>query len=218
MLDQLRRTNDSVLLVTFNYGHLIEKALISLAIHITQLDHYITNPQFKLFKLHGSVHWAREVDIELSDVKAREAADVASELIGRAAELSISDRYRIIPGRQIGKFEETLIFPAIAIPVLTKLSFECPAAHLECLHDNLKNVTKILVIGWRAGEAHFLKMLKEGINHQIRVQAVDRDYSEANKVLTRIADSGVSILPEPADAAGFSEYVVSRKAEEFLTN
>src|SRR5262249_1630173 len=56
LLDQLRRTDNSVLLVTFNYDRLIEKALASLKISITDLPDYVSNHKVKLIKLHGSVN------------------------------------------------------------------------------------------------------------------------------------------------------------------
>ena len=65
LLDQLRRSReegDTVGFVTFNYDRMIEKALSStLAINIKTFSDYIGHDDFKLFKLHGSIDWYREV-------------------------------------------------------------------------------------------------------------------------------------------------------------
>jgi hypothetical protein len=51
-------------------------------------------------------------------------------------------------------------FPALAIPVEKKNQFACPPEHLKALADVIPQVTKIITIGWRAMEEHFLAMLK----------------------------------------------------------
>lgn len=56
----------------------------------------------------------------------------------------------------------TPIVPAIAVPVQTKTedTFEWPTGHRAYLETLLPSVTKILIIGWQAREAHFLQMLR----------------------------------------------------------
>lgn len=51
-------------------------------------------------------------------------------------------------------------FPALAIPVERKNVFSCPPEHLKALADVLPEVRKIITVGWRASEQHFLAMLK----------------------------------------------------------
>jgi hypothetical protein len=100
LLDQLRRCKqreDPVLLATFNYDQMIEDALSSVGITINDLVHYIQNDAFKLFKLHGSVHWAREVETEIPNVTERNAWDLVNELIERVGDLKIRDRCRMVP-------------------------------------------------------------------------------------------------------------------------
>jgi hypothetical protein len=132
LIDQLRRCRESsepVVLVTFNYDRLIEEALNSIGTTITDIPDYIKHDRFKLFKLHGSVHWGREVETPIADVVNRNAWEIGRELIDRASELKISDRYRMSPHRPIGKIDNVPLFPAIAIPVETKRNFECPGDH-----------------------------------------------------------------------------------------
>lgn len=133
LLDQLRRSrreNEPVLLVTFNYDRMIESALSSLKISISEISHYIQHNTFKLFKLHGSVHWAREVDSPITNIGELNQWQVASDLIDTAPNLKITDRWRLVDTRPIGKIGDTPLFPAIAVPVEMKRDFECPNDHL----------------------------------------------------------------------------------------
>ena len=218
LLDQLRRhrpPTEPVLLVTFNYDRMIEDALSSLGITINEVPDYIGNDGFKLFKLHGSTHWGREVDTPIDNIQNKNVWQVGGELIDKAADLIVSDRYHIVRDHPISKINDTPLFPAIAIPVETKRVFECPAEHLECLCSHISKVTKILVVGWRARERHFLDLLRQHTT-QIPIQVVAGKKEHAEEVIDRIRDGGINISGEAADA-GFTEYVISRAAERFFS-
>ena len=104
LLDQLRRSrqpDEPVCLVTFNYDRMIERALGSVGVAIETISQYIENDAFKLFKLHGSVHWAREVHTPGIDLR-RNVWEVSRDLIQRAEQLNISTRYRVVQEDPIG--------------------------------------------------------------------------------------------------------------------
>lgn len=218
LLDQLRRCRqpeETVCLVTFNYDCMIETALRSLDIRIEAITHYIANDAFQLFKLHGSVHWAREVETAIADIRNRNVWEVGHELIRRAAEITISSRFRMVVEHPIGKLDDLPLFPAIAIPVETKRGYECPEEHLERLRGHLPKVTKILAIGWRGTEQHFLGLLKDNLTQAVAVSVVVGRKDEAEEVLDRIQAAGVKVAAK-ATHEGFTDYVVSREAEAFF--
>jgi hypothetical protein len=218
LLDQLRRTRSSepVLLVTFNYDTLIEKALESVGISITKISDYIHYEAFKLFKLHGSIQWAREVTKPaITNVSDRNVWDIVNELIENAGTLKLSDSYRLMSGRPIGKIDNTPLFPALAIPVETKRVFECPSEHLDCLRAHLPKVTRILIVGWRATERHFLALLKDHLATEVDIQPVVNNEEEAREILSRIGAAGIGAKGMPTPL-GFTEYVVTRNAERFF--
>ncbi|MFZ3326821.1 MAG: hypothetical protein WA231_13425 [Methylocella sp.] len=218
VLDQLRRVraqNEPVLLVTFNYDRMIETALSSVGLSISELQNYIQNDAFKLFKLHGSVHWAHEIENQVINVSGRNVWDVVHELINTAPNLNISSRFRIVDGYPTGKVDDIPLFPAIALPVETKLDFECPPDHLECLRAHLGKITKVLTVGWAAQERHFLTLLKENLSREIHVKAVAGTEQDGEQVLDRIRGAGISLVAE-RPVAGFTEYVISRDAEQFF--
>jgi hypothetical protein len=143
-IERTHRDEQKPCLVTFNYDTLIEHALEALGLPIAHMDDYTRRaPFFRLFKLHGSVNWGRELENQFPKT-----------------ELQPSDRFALCdPSTMRSPHVGHTLFPAIAIPVEKKRSFECPPQMLEELADLLPHVKKILVIGWRATEEHFLAML-----------------------------------------------------------
>lgn len=67
LLDQIRHLNaagEAVCLVTFNYDVLVDRALLSFDYKQKDPENeFLAHPIFKLLKPHGSVDWARYVDI-----------------------------------------------------------------------------------------------------------------------------------------------------------
>jgi hypothetical protein len=139
------------------------------------------------------------------------------EQIDRADELKITDRYRVVPPleRPVGMIQNLPLFPAVAIPVETKRDFECPADHLDCLRTQLKAVRKILIVGWRGTEAHFLELLKEHLEEEVQIEAVTGGQNESEAVLARLNNAGIRATGVPS-SLGFSDYVIARGAEQFF--
>lgn len=217
LLDQLRRCrgNNLVSLVTFNYDCLIEEALKSVDINISEISDYTQNDKFKLFKLHGSADWAREIDAPV-DLAKQDGWALINEIIHSTKNIQVSDRFRLEKNRPLGKTAANIpLFPAIAIPVETKSTFECPKEHLDCLRKNIGQVRKVLIVGWRAAEKHFLSLLRERLTTKIRVQAVAGNKAEAERSLAQLVDAEIVHDGEAMDY-GFTEYVISREAERFF--
>src|SRR5574341_119520 len=220
LVDQLRRVRDPaepVCLVTFNYDRLLDRALADEGIVLDGLPKYIASDTFKLFKLHGSVDWWREVDTPIANIQDRKIAAIEEELIQRAADLDISQRYRVLGNRPTGRLPGVALYPAIAIPVETKRSFECPNDHLVSLQQHLARVTKVLIIGWRGTEEHFLCLLREGLKQPISLCVVDKDETSATDVETKIRLLGHPIVGGVKNGeSGFSDFLKERGAEKAL--
>ena len=58
-----------------------------------------------------------------------------------------------------GVAEQFLLLPALAVPLRTKATFVCPPDHIEKLRSELSKVDRIVSVGWKAGEPHFLDLL-----------------------------------------------------------
>lgn len=171
-LDRWRKPPNQICLVTFNYDTMLEDVLPTVGVAIQGLSDYIANKKYKLIKLHGSVNWAREVDTPIENVRQRDVSDVARELIDRAADLIVTQRYRVLTERPTAKSDDLALFPAIAIPVESKSDYECPPDHLEGFRACIPEVTKLLVIGWRATEITFLQLLAENFSQEVSTMVV----------------------------------------------
>lgn len=228
LLDQIRHLNtgnEPIALVTFNYDLLLDRALRSFNFKTLPLERYFeAHPMFKLLKPHGSVDWARFVDVPAN---TRLGAD---QLIERADSIKLSDEYLIANASDpvsIHNFGRPIV-PAVAIPVQTKTedTFEWPSQHRAYLDELLPSVTKILIIGWQAKEAHFLKLLREklpagGITQITHLQVVGRVNAEAADILRQFAadiSRNVKKFHYGPTQGGFSHFVAEGLVDFFFRN
>ena len=206
-------------MVTFNYDTLLEHSLPDVGLKIETISDYVSgHPGYVVVKLHGSVNWSREIDSPTDFPQTNDQAGIRRELIRRAAELVVSTRYVQQSPYSIALHEGKVVFPAIAIPVERKSQFECPSDHFDALRSRLPNVRKILVIGWRAMEEHFLKILSEHLRAPLEVLVVDGSNENAADVEGRLEKVIGSLVPGRIQSVsgGFTEFVVGRRAVSFL--
>lgn len=159
LLDEIERwrfrNREEVCFVTFNYDTILEETMERyLNFRRDNFNSYIQQKNYSVIKVHGSINWGREIDLPQT------AGHVNHDwIIDHAAELKITDRYRFATAHPMLYEGDQVIFPALAIPVEKKDEFSCPASHVQVLESLLTKVTKIIVVGWRATETHFLGLL-----------------------------------------------------------
>jgi hypothetical protein len=212
--------NEPVCLVTFNYDTLLEYSLREFQGNFNSVRDYISGTKpFRVFKPHGSVNWAQEVDIDLPrNFSLGSPLGVLQYLIDSVAELRISDRYVLCDPSSMGVADGRPVFPAIAIPVERKQVFQCPKYMLEELVALLPHVDKVMMIGWRATEEHFLDLLKQHLHRGVRMSIVAGDQGDASEVRVRILRTLINNQPicDAESAAGFTMYLRSGRAQEVL--
>ena len=210
---------ERVCLVTFNYDLFIEDALDYKRIGIRSLGDYIAHPTYKLIKVHGSINWGRGVQTPIADLPAKAPLTLAFELIERAEQLQLTDEFLWSGESAMGRLNDPLIpiFPALAIPLIAKSTFECPKEHQDTLRDCIAEVTKLLVIGWRGAEQHFLQLLS-GLsgNRKIPGLVVAGDRGRASEVIVGLSRASDRITWS-ASEGGFSDFVTSGEADRFLS-
>lgn len=218
LLDQIEKwrypAGERVCLVTFNYDTMLEEALREFFhLKLQHLDHYLfEHAGYTLIKLHGSTNWGREVTTPF----APGTVPTTHLIIESAAQLQISGRYRIVNSFPMLVEDGYVLFPALAIPVEMKDSFECPDYHVKSLRGVLPEVTKILTIGWRATEADFLQMLRSPLPKLRNLMIVSGGHKWAQETYWNLGGGGRA-LPAPTLAAGgFTELIRSREVEAFL--
>ncbi|MDA2927090.1 SIR2 family protein [Acidobacteria bacterium AH-259-G07] len=222
LLDQLRhrrKPREQIFLVTFNYDTLLEAALPTVGVEIRGVPDYIANDHYKAFKLHGSVNWTREVETLIINLSKLSGIQVSNQLIDRAADLKIGHKYHWLKDHPIPKLQtldqDIALFPALAIPVESKVDYECPPEHLDCLLQCIPHVTKLLVIGWRAAEKDFCQLLSSNLQQDVSVLTVAGTSGGADQVIENLQKAGISGQFHPT-TKGFTEFVENREGDEFL--
>lgn len=205
----------SVCLVTFNYDTILEDTFSASVRPLNALPDYIAHPAYKLIKVHGSVNWAREVEAPtLADIGARNTWQTAYELIDRASELKLRLGYRLVSEWPIGKSSDNLaIFPAIAVPVQRKQDFECPKEHMDVLRASIPDVTKLLIIGWRGNEQHFVELLRGFRQPRIEAMIAAEHQRAAQEIAVRLQQLSVVWR---TSVGGFTHFVTNGEADRFL--
>jgi SIR2-like protein len=222
LLDQIERANkknEPVCLVTFNYDTLLEDALSDFGLPIEDFSDYTKkHPFYRVFKVHGSVNWARIVENEIQSQNPTHAWSVTHEWIQRAAELRITDNYVLSTDYPTAVVGGRPAFPAIAIPVEKEKNFECPPNLIEELKGLLPQTSKALAIGWRATEEHFLYLLKTHLQPGVRLHVVAGGLKDAEDAKVSIYRALMNSRPSRSSLSdeGFSDFILSGRAEEFL--
>jgi hypothetical protein len=213
-----RKTSDrKVCLVTFNYDTLLDEALSTVEVKISRMADYLAY-DYKLIKLHGSTNWGRDIQNGVKDLDHRSEWDVVNELTNRARELIPGQTYTITRQRPIAFSQGSPripLIPALAIPVEDKQEYVCPVDHVETMKESLPQVTKLLIIGWRAGDKLFLQELSQGIPAGTPAMVVCGNPDSSNQIANAISGAGVQARFTPA-SGGFSHIIRSREVDTFL--
>jgi hypothetical protein len=221
--DQLRRANVSKLpipIVTFNYDTLFENALEEIGLKYNNMDDYTSNGLVSLYKLHGSVDWSHPIIHDL-EIPGRSDIEIVRIIIENFRNITIDSEF-VLTKRPIHSLngptaiiEKNLFFPAIAIPVDQKSKFECPSTHLEHLSSAIVDVKKIIIVGWRGAESHFLKILKENLSSKVEIIAVCGSRGAAYETFESLRRAEINFNGVAYDG-GFSKFTTGRAVEDFL--
>jgi hypothetical protein len=169
--------------VTFNYDELLELAWADTLLNYPlrdgtdKLDSYVAMTEYKLFKLHGSIDWRHPTRESVQNVgpdamprllaeMAIDTLDVSDEFIRSWNPMTSPDSAGVVRG----------LYPAIAIPVGGAKRFECPPAHVEMLVRLLPETSRVLVIGWRGAETHFLELLRQLLPAGLPVDVIGTEH------------------------------------------
>jgi hypothetical protein len=134
----------------------------------------------------------------------------AAPLIGERAIIEIQG---VEPPQ--AKVERFFFAPALAVPAVSKHTFVCPEEHVRTLNDFIPEVTKIVIVGWRAAEQNFVEMLAKGLTKFVQVIATCGNSGAANETLNRLKAAGID-GDFQAMLGGFTNFVAERSLKAFL--
>lgn len=208
--------DEQVCLVTFNYDTMLESAVAGvLGLSFGEVDEYIADTHYKVFKVHGSVNWWRQV----TNVEGT-ARKSANQL--KWTNIYAHHRASPPPGAEW--------VPAISIPTVSKSGFECTDETISLLSQLMPHVTRLLIIGWRGMEQHFLNLWQKEISPVTgepfppglrRLQIVTTSEDSAGKVKEQLAlGGGIQCADTRLVGGGFTDYLTHEDAplEDFLSD
>jgi len=220
---QERHGHAKISVVTFNYDLLLDNAVSAHpGIALDSLEAYVANEEFRVFKPHGSVNWARIIDEPIP------SGDPIAALINLAGDDPQGSPARgafcIVPNWDSyvwsapGAGPTGLAFPLITVPIRSKDNFEFPSDHEEKLKKAILDVTRLLVIGWRGTEQNFLALWKDEPRiSRPNVHVVSKTEDTATLTGTNLRKAGVSAATRIRTfAGGFTGYLGSSALDEFL--
>jgi len=217
MLDQIRHVlgNQPICIVTFNYDRIIETVLAQRGITFASIDDYIRNDLCTLFKLHGSVNWGREVISPIAGLPDTNWLALAQQIIDQAHELKVSDRFHVVQDQPIFHFDGKPLYPAMAIPLETKTAYECPLEHVGVLRSQLAEVDQVIIVGWRAADQPFVRMLADLLGGTLNGLVIAASETDAQETIERLTSAKVPCKFR-ATPGGFTDTIVRRTIEQFL--
>jgi len=227
----LRATPHETAYIILNYDNLLERALVQVApdgYGFASTDDYAKpGRDAKVFKLHGSVDWVREL-------AERTAADTWHEAVRRFDVRGLGHAIHVVddirPGFDIrdprpvlGNQSASWVYPVLAEPLGEKNPV-CPQDHLNRLRGFLVDCTKYLVIGTRGLDPDVRDVLSAVRRvdhvHYVGMRGVEgvktlfeRSIKAFQQTRTRLT-TGATILTYDQ---GYRSYLASGAFDEFLS-
>lgn len=186
--------SQAIACVTFNYDTLLEQAIRSVFGHdINDINDYSNHRRVHIHKPHGSVDWRRAAQWNHRFADRLHREDALHKAIARASSLEWTDEWR----RQINDIYQDdrdhsrVWLPALSIPVRSKSDFTMPSFHRDAMIADIRQVTTLVAVGWRARERHFLKLLQDEMpSEHARVVAVGPTPEAADETIENLWETG----------------------------
>jgi hypothetical protein len=177
--DWCSKKNDrSATIVSFNYDLLAERALAAhWGFNPNRSGDYLSHPRIKLVKPHGSIAWywrlsrsGSLVDFGRNPVEAGRIS--IEEALGFGVDYERMEYHDFSLAREVRNDLREPLIPAIALPVAGKADFVWPDSQRQHLDSLRGTVTRLLTIGWRGIEPHFVPLLVPLVKSYARIAVV----------------------------------------------
>jgi hypothetical protein len=196
-------SEEDIAIVTFNYDRMLEWCLGDMLDRsFSTFDDYVSD-RIKVFEIHGSVTWARKVTRPTLEALGDNPGgwNPCHYLIAHAEEVIPDGDWVVTQSRPIQVEDGTLAIPALAIPLTDTKESSLPESHRQALESLLPRVSRVLIIGWKAADSHFVKMLEKVVD----ASGVVVSPREPEATLERLKDcAGIRFSGERITFTGYS--------------
>lgn len=218
LVDEVLRRDIEVLFLTLNYDLFLEKALESNeGVRFNGVEGYVPKDrQWRLVKLHGSVNWGRKLlkqPLHLSDQLTSHIEPVIDEL---DLDRGLDDQIVVTLGAALPIASNTLLYPAMVIPIEDKYEFVCPAEHACEAKEFLKTCPNFLVVGCSMKDKDVLDLLSENVSDVTAILINGNTKDGCNETQSRMRAIPAFGHCDSIYAAGFNQLMTSGKLETFL--
>jgi len=215
--------NRTVVFISFNYDFILERAMEALwGFRPLDLNNYLAHDRVQLLKPHGSVLWNWRVDHPSQAFRGGGWIQFGEASIDEALRNSVDETdiqcqaFPQIEGLQVPLPIPSMI-PALALPTDDK-SFVWPQSQEDHLKSLQGTVTRVLTIGWRGLEPHFLPLLRPLVKHYARVLTVSggaQADAESASTKARLLDAFDQVPPDSVMryTGGFARLIEDRPKE-----
>lgn len=201
--------------LNLNYDLFGDRAIIGITggLNFKNMSDYLNRKtidgmSIKYTKPHGSINWVREIkdtEFGVSHIKEQQISKNIADAIGEEVYLNFEAKNR--------KIHEVFQYPAITAPTGTYDNFVFED-HREQLSTAIKDIHKVLMIGFNALDQDILNFMKANLHLINDLKIVNGDFDSGRRSLQYLLDSGISTTPvikiDPNDSiydGGFSKFV-----------
>lgn len=214
--------------VSFNYDLILERSIEEhYRISFGKLNDYISNTSnVKVIKLHGSCNWRYNPIIVKG---SKEEFPTSESYLINHPEIAFDENVLGDIYPTFSTAEEAHVFnvsfnenlhgftawlPALALPLQDKNNFVCPKSHIDILESCLKEISKVLIIGWGAADPFLLEELNKHISADVPI-AIACGSNSKEYVMPNLGEKLSKQVTTIGDK--FSDFVNSGLFERFLT-
>lgn len=210
--------------VNFNYDLFLEK---SFGKNNSEKVYQYLEGNFPIIKVHGAYNWFWNRLVNAFGEKKK-----------GCYEISVSGaQYIFNPGDNSQKWELIIhntsnlqnlraqgldglraysFHPALALPLMGKENFVCPPDHVEFLKRKLKEIDRIVIIGWKVGDPFVRNLITE----ELKTRRIPIAYIGSNNAKSIVDELEKEFREnmKHINNGGFSDFISSDGGENFFSD
>ena len=208
--DKILKSKATACVVNFNYDTLFENSIGGSKWE--EIDHYIRG-NIKVVKVHGSCNWSYVLKKDVEDDNRYGISD-SYEYLKEYPATVLQNMYHDKRIAQSSSTSSIHQFPVIAIPTFNTKQFFCPDHHISELKVAMHQIDRVLIIGWKAGDIHLIKMMEDNITQPVAIAVVGGSRAGIKEVRDKL--SNIKNATFSMEVVGFSNFIKSKECTTFF--